>query len=90
MAVVLHTQCESAARSESARCEGRIAELEAECAALRAALGREAAARRELEADAKAAFMRSVCALNLEAAGLRPSAAGTAAGAVALLGGPRR
>ena len=37
---------------------GRIAALEAEVAALRAALQREAAARKELESDARAAFMR--------------------------------
>lgn len=63
-------QCAAAARAEAEKAAARVASLEGELAALRAALQREVTARMALESDARAAFMRSVCALNLEAASL--------------------
>lgn len=82
---VVESLCAAAARAEAEKGAARAAQLEAEVAALRAALQREATARMALESDARAAFMRSVCALNLEAAGLLkqqmvPGAAGMSPG----------
>ena len=84
----MHAELESrwadGAAREGAKAAAVIARLEAELAASRAALAREAAARNEAEERFKQAFMRGVCALNFEAlAVLKTGAAGPAAAAAA-------